>query len=303
MQILRLLMAKRETLSGLAQSLGKSPAWVKHHVQRLAGANLVELVEVRRTGKIREKFYRASASIYLLQEIVLPSSEKPTLVFSGSHDLALEEIGTQIAGHATLLSLPVGSLDGLANLRQGLCQISGTHLLDTSGEYNTPFIRHFFPDRAMQVFTLAYRTQGLMLPPGNPWGIKGLPDLARANLHFINRNPGSGTRLWLDQELGRLGIPPETISGYERSASTHTACAQAVQIEEVDAALGLQAAAQKYGLDFIPLFEERYDLVLPDEHDRVLAPLLDHIQGETFRRSLSQLTGYSTTHSGEQIPL
>ena len=94
------------------------------------------------------------------------------MIFSGSHDLALEGMAEHLQKHLTLLSLPVGSLDGLVNLRQGLCQISGSHLLDESGEYNTPFVRHLFPDRAVEIITLAHRTQGLMLASGNPKGVK-----------------------------------------------------------------------------------------------------------------------------------
>ena len=83
----------------------------------------------------------------LLQEIILPKTGKPMVVFSGSHDLALEEIAEHLQKHILLFNLPVGSLDGLVNLRQGLCQISGSHLLAESGEYNLPFVRHLFPDR------------------------------------------------------------------------------------------------------------------------------------------------------------
>jgi putative molybdopterin biosynthesis protein len=276
---------------------------VRHHILALESANLIELSEVRITGKVTEKFYRAKAGAFLLQELILPEGGKPAIVFSGSHDLALEKISAQIADHLTLLTLPVGSLDGLVNLRQGLCQISGAHLLDKTGEYNAPFVRHLFPDRAMDLVTLAYRTQGLMLAPGNPKGVQSAADLARAGLRFINRNPGSGTRLWLDKELERLGIPPETIDGYEIDVNTHTACARAIANGEVDAALGLQASAQQYNLDFIPLFEERYDLVLPREQQNTLAPLLEHIQTAVFRRDLNSLTGYNTSHSGEQISL
>ena len=224
-------------------------------------------------------------------------------MFSGSHDLALEKISEQIADHLTLLTLPVGSLDGLVNLRQGLCQISGAHLLDKSGEYNAPFVRHLFPDRAMDLVTLAYRTQGLMLTSGNPKGVRNVADLAQTGLRFINRNPGSGTRLWLDGELERLGISSEAINGYEHSVNTHTKCARAIANGQADAALGLQASAQQYNLDFIPLFEERYDLILPREQENTLAPLLDYIQTNAFRQTISTLTGYTTTHSGEQISL
>ncbi|HSA99412.1 MAG TPA: substrate-binding domain-containing protein [Anaerolineales bacterium] len=303
LQILRLLMAAPASLTQLAKTLNQSPAWVRHHIVALESANLIELSEVRITGKVTEKFYRARAGAFLLQELILPEGGKPTIVFSGSHDLALETVSAQIADHLTLLTLPVGSLDGLVNLRQGLCQISGAHLLDKSGEYNTPFVRHLFPDRMMDLITLAYRTQGLMLAPGNPKGVRGVSDLARAGLRFINRNPGSGTRLWLDQELARLGILPEAVDGYEQVVNTHTECARAIASGGADAALGLQASAQQFKLDFIPLFEERYDLVLPREQEHALAPLLEHIQTAAFRRDLNALTGYNTSHSGEQIDL
>jgi putative molybdopterin biosynthesis protein len=303
LQILRLLMASPASLTQLAKTLHQSPAWVRHHILALESAELIELSEVRITGKVTEKFYRAKAGAFLLQELILPEGGKPAIVFSGSHDLALEKISAQIADHLTLLTLPVGSLDGLVNLRQGLCQISGAHLLDKSGEYNTPFVRHLFPDRVMDLVTLAYRTQGLMLAPGNPQGIRNAADLARASLRFINRNPGSGTRLWLDQELERLGILPETINGYEQIVNTHTECARMIANGGVDAALGLQASARQYNLHFIPLFEERYDLVLPREQENALSPLLEHIQTAAFRRDLNALTGYNTSHSGEQISL
>jgi putative molybdopterin biosynthesis protein len=303
LQILRLLMASPASLTQLSKTLNQSPAWVRHHILALESAQLIELSEVRITGKVTEKFYRAKAGAFLLQELILPEGGKPAIVFSGSHDLALERISAHIADHLTLLTLPVGSLDGLVNLRQGLCQISGAHLLDKTGEYNAPFVRHLFPDREMDLVTLAYRTQGLMLAPGNPKGVRSAADLARAGLRFINRNPGSGTRLWLDGELERLGIPPETIDGYEYEVNTHTFCARAIASGEVDAALGLQASAQQFNLDFIPLFEERYDLVLPREQENALSPLLEHIQTAAFRRDLNALTGYNTSHSGEQIDL
>jgi putative molybdopterin biosynthesis protein len=223
------------------------------------------------------------------------------VIFSGSHDLALEGIAGHLEKHVTLLSMPVGSLDGLVNLRQGLCQISGSHLRDESGEYNTPFVRHLFPDRDVEIITFAYRTQGLMFISGNPKGIRKIADIAKPNVRFVNRNAGSGTRLWMDVELRRLKIPAEKISGYEKVVKTHTEAAVLVSANKADAALGLQAAAHQHGLDFIPLFEERYDFVLPREQERILSPLLDYIQTVEFRNSLASLSGYNTTHSGEQI--
>jgi len=303
LQILRLLMAEPSTLSHLARVMGQSPAWVRHHILALESADLVELSEVRKTGTVIEKFYSAKAGALLLQELVLPKRKKPVFIFSGSHDLALEAAAAHLERHAHLLTLPVGSLDGLVNLRQGLCQFSGAHLLDENGEYNTPYVRHIFPDRDMEMVTLAYRTQGWMLSPGNPKGVRTASDLSQAGLRFINRNPGSGTRLWLDAELKRLGIPVEQVNGYFVTASTHNETAQAIADGRADAALGLQAAAHRYGLDFIPLFNERYDLVFPRELTRQLSILLDYIQSAGFRREMVGLNGYESAHTGEQIQI
>ncbi len=215
----------------------------------------------------------------------------------------MEAMAKRLARHVLLLNLPVGSLDGLVNLRQGLCQVSGAHLLDESGEYNRAYVQHFFPDREMELVTLAHRTQGLMLAPGNPKGIRRLADLGRPGVRFINRNSGSGTRLWFDAELKRTGVSPTTIHGYDQSVKTHTEAASLIEAGKADAALGLQAAALQHWLDFIPLFEERYDLVLPREQESTLAPLLDCMQAGDFRRSLESLTGYNIAHSGERIPV
>lgn len=303
MTILRLLMAQPATLTQLARIMKQSPAWVRHHIKTLESAKLIEIVEIRKTGTVTEKYYRAKSNAFLLQELILPKSRKPALIFSGSHDLALESAAEHLAKYFHLLSLPVGSLDGLVNLRQGLCQISGAHLLDENGEYNTPYIRHFFPDRDVEVITLAYRTQGLMFSSGNPKGIKNIADLARSNIRFVNRNAGSGTRLWIDKELKRLGISSDKINGYELVVKTHSEAASLIETHKADVSLGLQAAAHQHGLDFIPLFEERYDLILPRENEKVITPLLDYLQTASFRTELNTLTGYNSAHSGEQIPI
>jgi len=303
MDILRLLMASPATLTHLARTMKQSPAWVRHHILALQSADLIEVSEVRRTGKVTEKFYRAKADALFLQEVVLPKSKKPPVIFSGSHDLALEGIAEKLAKHLNLLSLPVGSLDGLVNLRQGLCQISGSHLLDESGEYNIPFVKHLFPDRDVEIITLAYRTQGLILASGNPKGIKKIADIAREDVRFVNRNTGSGTRIWLDAELRRQKLPVEIINGYENQVKTHSEAARIIQQNMADVTLGLQAAAHQHGLDFVPLFEERYDLVLPRKEEKQLNPLLDFIQTAGFRAMLKTLGGYNPSHSGEQVTI
>jgi len=155
----------------------------------------------------------------------------------------------------------------------------------------------------MEIVTLAYRTQGLMVVEGNPKSVKKVSDLANKKIRFVNRNAGSGTRLWLDKELGRLKIPAAKINGYETIVKTHSEAAELIAQGKADASIGLQAAANQRGLNFIPLFEERYDLVLPRAEEDNLAPLLEYIQTLGFRKSLNSLSGYSPKHSGEQVGL
>lgn len=304
LSILRQLMEGPASLTMLGKALGEHPAWVRHHLKQLEAAGLIELVETRVQSGVVEKFYRARASGFLVQQLILPENPtRPSIVFSGSHDLAVELLANQLSDHLDVRTLPVGSLDGLVALRQNLCNISGAHLLDPNGEYNLPFVRHIFPDRSMQVVTLAHREQGLMTAPENPKAIHSLADLTREEVTFVNRNPGSGTRLWFDRRLQVEGIPTGSINGYTKYVSTHTECARQIQSGMADAALGLRAAAHHFGLGFVPLFHERYDIVYSQEESGILAPLLDAIQTSAFRGGVEALTGYETKHTGEQIPL
>ncbi len=120
---------------------------------------------------------------------------------------------------------------------------------------------------------------------------------------LVNRNRGSGTRLWLDQQLERMGIPREQVHGYNQEARTHTAVALAIQHGRADAGLGLYAAARLAKLEFIPIFQERYDLALPEEQYQAteIQSLLDYLQSRQFRRLVDSLGGYDTQHTGEEL--
>jgi putative molybdopterin biosynthesis protein len=307
MAILRLLMAEPATLTQLGRAIGEYPAWIRHHLKKLEKAGLVEMVTAQVSGGFVEKYYQAKAHAFIFQEIVLPDpAAGEHLVLMGSHDLALGYLAERLRAEAklNLLVLPVGSLEGLTALRQGLTHLTGCHLLDAeSGEYNRSYIRHFFPDRDITAVTLAHRVQGLLVAPGNPKAIHTLSEVGRTDVTFINRNRGSGTRVWLDQQLGRLDIPSGQVRGYAQEVRTHTAVALAIQGGKADAGLGLEAAALQAGVDFIPLFQERYDLVLPAElaQERKLLPFLEYLQTAEFRRAVEALGGYATTHSGEHL--
>src|SRR5690606_6845859 len=155
--------------------------------------------------------------------------------------------------------------------------VAGSHLLDpATGEYTLPYLdRIFGADADLAVVRLVHRDQGLLVAPGNPLGLAGIADLTRPGLRYVNRQRGAGTRVLLDHELGKLAIDPAGISGYSREEHTHLGVAAAVAAGRADAGLGIQAAARAFGLDFVPVAREPYDLVLRTAglDDEVLAPL------------------------------
>lgn len=303
--ILRMLMHRPATLTQIGERIGKHPAWVRHHLCVLLDAGLAELVEERVVRNYTEKYYGATAGAFEAHLLVTPASDEPdTLVALGSHDLGLQLLGDQV-GHARvgLVSVPIGSLDGLIALRQGLCDVAGCHLFDVEREeYNTPFLRHLFPDIPITAITLAYREQGLITAPGNPRQLRRLADLAGSAVRLANRNAGSGTRVWLDGQLRREGIESASIAGYDTSFSTHTAVATAIAAGSADAGIGLRAAAQGLGLHFQPLFQERYDLVVRRDRvdERSIQTLLETLTSRRLKRSLGTLAGYDASHTGEE---
>lgn len=182
--------------------------------------------------------------------------------------------------------------------------MAGSHLLDPkTGEYNISYIREYMPNIPVKIVALVGREQGLLVRRGNPKGVKGLEDLSRPELRFVNRQRGAGTRVLLDYHLDLLGIADESIVGYHQEEYTHLAIAAAIASGRADCGLGIAAAAQALDLDFIPLFRERYDLVIPKEHteSHLLAPLFGLLTDGGFREAVSQLTGYDVSVMGTVI--
>ena len=142
-----------------------------------------------------------------------------------------------------------------------------------------------------------------MVRPGNPQHIKELGDLARPDITLINRNRGSGTRLWLEHQFHQLGIAEQQLHTLQSDARTHTASAEAIHSGLADVGLGVHAAACKAGLDFIPLFQERFDLVMPATllESPAMQPLLDSLQSAEFRRIIQNLEGYDANETGKQM--
>ena len=227
-----------------------------------------------------------------------------TIVAIGSHDLILDLLASHLSerpGNPTLASANVGSLGGLLAVRRGETHIAGSHLMDEeTGEYNVSYMERYIPGRRVALVHLAGRTQGLMTAPRNPLWVSSLSDLANLGVRFVNRQRGAGTRVLLDFKLRELGIPAESISGYDREEYTHLAVAAAVQAGRADVGLGILPAARAMGLDFIPLFEEQYDLVIPAEFydSDLLAPMLDMIRSHEFQSEVQALGGYNVSQMG-----
>ena len=230
-----------------------------------------------------------------------------TIVAIGSHDLILDLAASHLRAAdplVTLASSNVGSLGGLVALRDGLCHLAGSHLLDpATGEYTLPYLDRILGERAVAVVRLAHRDQGLIVAPGNPLGLTDIQDLTRAGVRYVNRQRGAGTRVLLDHQLRLHGISADAVDGYAREEHTHLAVAAAVAAGRADAGLGIMAAARAFGLDFVPVTREPYDLVVAAEalDSPLLGPLWALLRSDRFRAGVEALGGYATAEMGRRI--
>ncbi len=243
--------------------------------------------------KIQVRLYRRKSEI------------EKTILAIGSHDLTLDLMSQFLAEQdRRLASANVGSQGGLIALKRGEAHLAGSHLLDPqTGEYNISYIRQYMPNIPVKVVALVGREQGLIVPRGNPKGITDLRSLTNSKLRFVNRQRGAGTRVLLDYHLNSMTIASDSIEGYQQEEYTHLGVAAAVASGRADCGLGIAAAAQALELDFVPLFQERYDLVIPKQFsdDNLLAPLFNLLADSAFRDSVSQLTGYDVSVMGNII--
>lgn len=230
-----------------------------------------------------------------------------TTVIVGSHDVSIDILGNylkKLFPDKTLSSAHVGSLGGLLALKRGEAHLTGIHLLDEeTGEYNISYVKKVFGDAPMVIVNLLYRQQGFIVPKGNPLEVRRIRDLTRPRVRLINRQKGAGTRLLLDYHLRKEGIDPQQIDGYEREEYTHLAVAAAVAGGSADVGLGILAAANALDLDFYPLIEERYDLVIPEAFwgTPFITELLTVMANQDFRSNVEKLGGYSMRATGEIV--
>jgi putative molybdopterin biosynthesis protein len=203
-----------------------------------------------------------------------------------------------------IVSAAASSKLALTWLSEGKVHIAGSHLEDPeTGEFNLPFLRREFPGEDFTVVTFARWEEGLVMVSGNPKGVRKVEDLARKHVRFVNREPGSGSRALVDKLLNDGGIDAHKIQGYDRVAYGHLAAAYCVESREADVCLATRSAAQSFGLDFIPLNSERYDLVMRRRTADLPAikAFLDVLQRATLRRKLEALAGYDTSETGTLV--
>ena len=234
-----------------------------------------------------------------------PEEIEHTVLCTGSHDLSISVLEDRLKRRDPRLKIAtanVGSLGGLHSIRRGETHMAGTHLLDpATGAYNIPDVKRVVPDLPVVLVHCVRRRQGLLVPRGNPRGLSGVADLGDPGLRFVNRQPGSGTRVLLDYQLAQLGIDAGAIRGYGHEEFTHMAVAVAVASGLADTGLGIRSAADALGLDFIPVGDEQYDLLLLRSfHESPAgATLLAVLRSEEFKGAMQELGGYDTGATGE----
>ena len=229
-----------------------------------------------------------------------------TILCTGSHDLCLDILHDLLKRSSpfSLASNHVGSLGGILAIRDNMTLLAGSHLLDPeSGDYNLSYIDRYLPERPIALITLVHREQGFMVQPGNPKNIRTVGDLLNDEVTMINRQAGSGTRVLLDHELAKADLDGDGINGYEAEEYTHMAVAVAVLSGKADTGPGILAAARALELDFVPITEERYDLIIPEEflHLPAMQKVLGIINSDRFKEAVEARGGYSTRETGQRV--
>ena len=277
-------------------------------VTRGAGA-LMSLVRADGTIRIPAESEGLAAGSMVEVELLRQRHEiKNTIVCIGSHDNALDVLANALKKKHPELSLSsahVGSMGGLLALKRGEAHLAGTHLLDEkTGEYNVSYIKKHCGGRKVVLVNLVHRTQGFVVPNGNPKNIRGFEDLRRGDVVFVNRQAGAGTRLLTDLFLKRTGIDRADVKGYHHEEFTHMAVAAAVASGAADTGLAVLSAARALGLGFVPVAQERYDLAILEEYydTPMLQALLTVIREDSgFRTQLEQMSGYDLSEIGRVI--
>jgi len=252
----------------------------------------------------------SSAPAHSVAEPVLKPSPSPagarSIVITGQ-DVSLDILAKYIE-KSTIRVRPlrayVGSLDSLFSMYQGQSDVVSTHLFDgDTGEYNIPYIRKLLVGFPYIVVNLVSRTAGFYVQKGNPKQIRSWEDLKKDGIVIVNREKGSGARVLLDEQLRLNGISPRQVKGYGSEESSHLAVAGKVADGQADVGVGIEKAAWLVGVDFVPLIQERYDLVMlntPENRDYI-ETIMAILRSSEFQNELRSIRGYDLSRTGEVI--
>jgi putative molybdopterin biosynthesis protein len=252
-----------------------------------------------------EQWVESSTVNYPQSRNVLPPYEG-LLIIAGSNDILLEKALSLFNGrHPKHLAVfgNLGSVGGINALRRGLCHMATSHLLQENGnEYNFDFLQRQF-DRMPVVVNFCKRDQGILLQKGNPLNVTAVKDLGQSGIRIVNRSLATGTRLLFDRELKRAGIAGERISGYAREMNRHMDVGLEILGGRADAGPGIRPVAALLGLAFLPLRQERYDLLVTRERffDQGIQYFLSLLHEKAFSQAAGQLEGYDVSKSGKMI--
>ena len=242
-----------------------------------------------------------------LQELLSPSEavEPERLRIAASHDLALAD-WIENGRHITVDIFWRGSEEALLALARGECDAAGFHLPTTlSGEQAATWLGRWLKPRQFVFFPIMRRQHGILTAAGNPFEIQSLADVARLGLRMVNRQRGSGTRGMIDQLMAANGLNTRDIPGYAHEEFTHDAVASAIASGQADVGFGIQAAAARYDLGFVPLGQDQYCLAVRSSiaHSSAVRQLIRRFLGNTFHERLAALPGYvATSVAGELLP-
>jgi len=293
----------REALRLAAGRIGESI--VGAPLARGAGM-ITTMTKAQAVAYIPEDVEGVEAGETINAELLVPKAELDrVLVHVGSHDNTLDLLANELMGMADpmrLVSSHAGSMGGLTALKSGSALFAGAHLFDpVSNDFNFPFIDRYLKGIDVTVINLAIRHQGLIVAKGNPLDIKGMEDLTREDVIFINRQRGAGTRILLDHHLKGAGIAPRDVRGYDNEEFTHMAVAVNVLTGAASCGLGIYAAAKALDLDFVPLAHERYDLLIPSifMEDERIQTLMTLIRSKSVQEKIARLGGYEVPLTGQ----
>ena len=302
-----------ESLSGLSLPVRAKVARVGNRLLARPVSKLGELLNymvtadgliVEQVQKNSRKEVRGKARVQLLQdrqaieeEIVIAGCD-PAMYLAAEHFRRYRD-GVSVVG------CTMGSVAAIEALRREEVHVAGLHLVDErSGQSNLPYLKRYLKSGRFTVIRFAAWEQGLMVPRDNPKKIRGVEDLTRRGVRFVNREPGSGARLLLEARLAKAGLTSKEIKGIENEVYSHLEVGRCVVEGRADVGIGVQSAALQFGLDFLPLQEEHYDLVMPSHYllsHPSLSRFIDSLVGKPFRKEVEALGGYNVKEIGKVL--